>query len=430
MTTTCFDGRRSGSWQTLLLLPLGATIVAGTPAELRVPQWEPTYEMWRSTIVMPCNISGFMDLEFVSKWGIVDIDWSNTKRLWQNEHPMNCQEMLVDQVKKIKDVSPKTHVWVYRNLVKALPWYTDVREKISDPRYAGWFLRFRGSLQDDYQVPPCTAGKCSELYHDQLQTPVHCDAPGCDCGAVPCGEYLWDHRNSSLSDWLVDEFAMGPTGVGHSLIDGLYLDDQWTDSPGVGGFCNADAIGGAMEEHANCTVDMGLAQEDTTALTAGWRETNDKVNEAVVAAGGFAWHLFHEVKGAPAPGSSCEAFFERACSADSPEQTGALMLEFSQPKVRPLVDWKRDLATFLLVRGPYAWIGYAWIGCTSAGAEEIHWPRPAALDEDYGEPHGLCSETSPGSGVYERQWTKARVAMDCATGEATIEKLGGEAILI
>ena len=24
----------------------------------------------------------------------------------------------------------------------------------------------------------------------------------CDCGAVPCGTYLWDHRNASLRAWL------------------------------------------------------------------------------------------------------------------------------------------------------------------------------------------------------------------------------------
>ena len=34
---------------------------------------------------------------------------------------MNCEEMLVDQVKLTKEASPGTSVWVYRNSVKALP---------------------------------------------------------------------------------------------------------------------------------------------------------------------------------------------------------------------------------------------------------------------------------------------------------------------
>ena len=57
------------------------------------------------------------------------------------------------------------------------------------------------------------------------------------------------------------------------------------------------------------------------------------------------------------------------------------------------------------MRGPYAWIGFAWVGCSQP------YVRPKALDTDYGTPTSLCKETSPG--VFEREWTKATVAMDC-----------------
>lgn len=33
-------------------------------------------------------------------------------------HPMDCEERLVKQAEMVKGVSPKTRVWVYRNLVK------------------------------------------------------------------------------------------------------------------------------------------------------------------------------------------------------------------------------------------------------------------------------------------------------------------------
>ena len=39
--------------------------------------------------------------------------------------------------------------------------------------------------------------------------------------------------------------------------------------------------------------------------------------------------------------------------------------------------------------------------------------RAPELDKDYGVPHGICRETSPGSGVFERDWSKAKVKMDC-----------------
>ena len=41
-------------------------------------------------------------------------------------------------------------------------------------------------------------------------------------------------------------------------------------------------------------------------------------------------------------------------------------------------------------------------------------------DEDYGEPTGPCKETAPGSGVFERAWSKATVTWDCNTGKESI----------
>ena len=105
--------------------------------------------------------------------------------------------------------------------------------------------------------------KCTEFYHDQdqvwwavwlwgvrpcvvlfppprsptwLQLALHrqtpeyphgdgsCPGP-CDCGTVPCGEYLWDHRNDTLTAWMVNDFVLGPTGLGNANVSGLYFDD-------------------------------------------------------------------------------------------------------------------------------------------------------------------------------------------------------------
>ena len=88
-------------------------------------------------------------------------------------------------------------VFVYRNLVKALPWFTSVREKLQDPAYAGWFLSFNGS--GSYHVPQCDANfdppRCSNFYHDQDQSPGYpsgdgsCSEP-CDCGEGQCGDIV------------------------------------------------------------------------------------------------------------------------------------------------------------------------------------------------------------------------------------------------
>ena len=47
-------------------------------------------------------------------------------------------------------MSPATRVFVYRNIVKALPWFSAVRAKLADSRYAGWFLPFKNGVQGSY----------------------------------------------------------------------------------------------------------------------------------------------------------------------------------------------------------------------------------------------------------------------------------------
>ena len=62
---------------------------------------------------------------------------------------------------------------------------------------------------------------------------VH-SVPGTDdvCAAAGCGgidrnsgEYIWDHRNASLREWLVEEHVMGALGMGNENVTGFYFDD-------------------------------------------------------------------------------------------------------------------------------------------------------------------------------------------------------------
>ena len=81
-----------------------------------------------------------------------------------------------------------------------------------------------------------------------------------------------------------------------------------------------------------------------------------------------------------------------------------------------LLDLQNDLVNFLLVRGPYAWLGHGWKGCSK------NYPFPPEFNVDYGEPTGLCRETAPNSGVFTREWSKATVTMDCKAWKGTITK--------
>ncbi len=80
----------------------------------------------------------------------------------------------------------------------------------------------------------------------------------------------------------------------------------------------------------------------------------------------------------------------------------------------PLPAFNQDLATFLLIRGPYAWLGYGWVSCN------IEYEFPDALKVDYGTPLGTCAETAPNSGVFTRAYTNGKATMDCNTWTGTV----------
>jgi hypothetical protein len=157
-----------------------------------VPRFESTYNMTRSTIVMPCNVSGFYDVSLLSSFGIVDYDWSNARQHYINQKPMTCEEDLITQAAMTKAANPDQKVFIYRNLVKALPWYTNVWTKLKDPAYAGWFVKFDARNATPYHVPPCddnfSPPLCSLHYHDQRAwvSGSRCTLPVAHCDVLCC----------------------------------------------------------------------------------------------------------------------------------------------------------------------------------------------------------------------------------------------------
>lgn len=198
-------------WRRLALLMVSiaasaAEMSAGAPA---VPLWPPTYQLNESTFLYVCNYSGYTDVSadsVVRRFGVVAFDWSNNKGslptdagVWANGHPMDSEADLVVQARALKAVHPGVRTFVYRNLVKALPWMGSVRHLLEDAAIAPTvFLSFDPAIPSPHS-PRCdttfSPPRCSTFYHDQVQTPHYpnsskydgtCAAP-CDCGSVPCG---------------------------------------------------------------------------------------------------------------------------------------------------------------------------------------------------------------------------------------------------
>lgn len=189
-----------------------------------------------------------------------------------------------------------------------------------------------------------------------------------------------------------------------SLLSFLDFDDQWNHN-------------GPSEESPLAVEACGLSPADVDDLIAAFTITFKSKINATIANGGFVFDLLGNagetnITSAPA---TCSAFMRKYCGADSPSQTAPFLYEFTRVNhttLWPLPYPEQNLATFLLARGDYAWIGYIWSNCYAS------YERPASLDVDYGTPLNFCSETSPG--VFTRNYTKADIALDCNSYVADI----------
>jgi hypothetical protein len=193
------------------------------------------------------------------------------------------------------------------------------------------------------------------------------------------------------------------------------LDDEWYNFSRYTGGCSGSPVGGPTEEDTHCLEDMGLAGdiEFTTSMTDAWCDTRHLAFEKVREAGGWFWQMFNE-ETTPAQ-AQCASTLRAACAAGagSPYYNSTTHHQLTgDPSKLPNLD--QDLATFLLQRGPYAFLGWGWGGC---GFTPLF---PDIFMADLGEPTGFCSETAPGSGVFTRPWTKAAVSMDCNAYKGTV----------
>jgi len=146
-------------------------------------------------------------------------------------------------------------------------------------------------------------------------------------------------------------------------------------------------------------------------MTREHATTMNLVTDAVIAAGGFTWQAFAQTSlPSAADGvAACDAWFASAPAL----QRCAYMHEVFNATQRPLPAVYEDLAAFLIARGPYAWLGYGWVGCIT------DYEFPDAWTYDYGTPlTSYFNSTAPS--VYSREYTKATATFDCTAWKGTV----------
>ena len=394
--------------------------------------------MKASTIFMPCNESGYHNVSEAIKFGWAQYDWSNAKKVWVNHHPMDCGAMLTEQAAMVHARDPSVKLGVYRQSIKALPWLSVVREKLEDPAYSSWFIKFgdykagtnhSSGDPDTYNTNPCDATKCSGLYHEQTQVPEwtgdrkhvvdgNCQEE-CDCGKLPCGNYIFDHRNDSFSEWFLSDG--GPIISEHTIllhnstgIVGLYLDDQVTTNRGGSVFIS--------EANTYFQKDTGLSIQQGEALLQAFKGNMERLYDRIIHLGGFAWQMFWEPdSNGQADGRSCHAVLGNACKPNNPDFEQRPLLYGANQGTNGTFDYtaaEQSTVNFLLTRGKYALLGYDWNGCYGDGVNGAKlsqgYHRSPLWDTDFGVPLGSCFEVGKGSGLFQRNWSKATVRWNCS----------------
>ena len=155
------------------------------------------------------------------------------------------------------------------------------------------------------------------------------------------------------------------------------------------------------------------------AMGAGYLQAITAARQEIVRRGGFYWqglNYGYTCEQSVVQRSSCADTLRQWCSPQSQKEELALVYQLMagencgrQFNSSSLPGWQQDLANFLLVRGSYAYLGYAFAGCDE---QNNSFPFIPELHMDYGVPLANCSETAPGSSVFTREWSKATVQMD------------------
>jgi hypothetical protein len=439
------------------------------PTNATLP-FAPSWRMNDSTLLYWRNASGYVSNETLASYGMFIWDWAHAAKVWINDcgPAMDNGAALAEQCRRAKLVNPHAKCIVYRNTVKALNQFAEVSALVDSAAHAGYFLPWKpGATQSgdcdlrtnggpplmpnpqvechnhtssDVHVPMCDGAnktKCSDrLYFGTHQTPMvpgrnwagntlhpfenlSCTGGQCRCGLNPCGEYLFDLRNSSMRRWFVEVYMSA--AVSPFFVDGLILDDSWKPD-------------GPTEEDRHAAEDIGLSPDDVSDLVAGWEAARNELQLHIDALhkyiaptyGGDALSWSHH-----APMNSTKVCLQKLRNFCRPTASPAAPHYFSVAyyKVQPPmfgvapVNMDLDMAYFLVARGEYAWIGSGPI----LGWQLSHWwatgktrliePRdfrPHWFDQEFGEPLELCSETTTGvSGVFTRKWSTVTAMVDC-----------------
>ena len=350
------------------------------------PTWAPVWALNRSIIAQPgANAGdGWLDAAAAARFGLVSLDWSVGNSIWRGDGTvanMTGAATLVEQCRRIKAVDATTKCFVYRNTELALEWMEPHRAVMSDSAFSGYFLQYQ-----DPNPHNATPG-----------APYNEDAGGPGAG---CRQFFWNYSNPDALEYVLGVSEQGALATASPFVDGTFLDDSQ----------------GVPQEHDSAPSNMGLS---AIQLLLAQNDTYRFFNAAVAALasqGKFIWQGFSGLEqgdpdgvGIAPTASSCSSYMDLVCGASWQGVPRTVQWPSKQADKLPV------LASFLISRGPYDYLGWGWFG---AGVIGLPAWDPLFDAYDVGEPVGACEQ--PAAGVYARQWSKGNATLDCTSWTATL----------
>ena len=114
-----------------------------------------------------------MDPAIGAAFGIISYDYNNGRAVWEAEQKSpTCEEMAVEQCRRVKTLNPHTHCWVYRNTELAFAALTTDRTQMTAAN-ASLFIRFKNASACAVSTATQTCKSCSyarALFYPWLQS--------------------------------------------------------------------------------------------------------------------------------------------------------------------------------------------------------------------------------------------------------------------
>ena len=305
--------------------------------------------------------------------------------------------------------------------MNALGWYRTHREKMYDPNSWPMFNLMNNQnasmgLQNLTGLPWQESGGTTPCWNLPPQSPdpsrkwcwpleaqrLPCYARGdCNTTAGQGGQgFYWNYSMPGVSDWrLADNLAYVLSGG--DGVDGLFTDEMEM-FPGDAGDVILQII--------------GTTQEDAKAQQAAGNALHQRFIDGLVAKGKYLWQAFqaannvgsnnnnNTIGGLAHDAAYCNAWMAKRCNTPWVNER-AITVQFDPVNVNV------SIASFLIVRPAFAWLGYG------AGYYQPKWND--AFLWDVGLPLGECrSGAEPGT--WERDWTYGAARMDCNSFTASV----------